>query len=119
MSFFRKDGQEDGQNLYRIPESAEECLERSQTETVLILKHSTICPISKAGKNQVDRFLQDQPAAAYLVVVQDNRALSNRIAEQLKIKHESPQLIVLKNGAPAAVFNHHEITEENIRQAAS
>lgn len=117
MGFFQRDAKDDTQNLYLPLESVDECLERSRKETVLILKHSTTCPISRAGKNQVDRFLKEQPIAAYLVIVQQQRPLSNQIAERLQIKHESPQVIALKNGAAVKVFNHYEIAAETIRKA--
>ncbi len=43
------------------------------------------------------------------LVVQEDRELSNEIARRFSIRHESPQAIVLKNGAPVAVLNHEEI----------
>ena len=83
-----------------------ECLQKSQEETVFILKHSSTCPVSAHAKREVDAFLREHPARVYLVVVQTERPASNAIAERLRIKHESPQVLCLRNGAVQAVYNH-------------
>lgn len=87
-----------------------------QQETICIFKHSSTCPISAYAKAQVDSFL-DMPGRppVYMVVVQNERALSNQIAEALKIRHESPQFLVLKGGQAKAVLNHHSITKTAIQ----
>ncbi len=94
-----------------------ECLQKSQEETVFILKHSSTCPVSAHAKREVDAFLREHPAQVYLVVVQTERPASNAIAERLGIKHESPQVLCLRNGAVQAVYNHHQITVDALEKA--
>ena len=50
------------------------------------------------------------------MVVQEQRELSNEIAEKLSITHESPQVIVLEKGSVKTVFNHHDIQKEKIEE---
>lgn len=101
--------------LYAAFQSIGDCLERSRSETLFIFKHSSTCPISSAAKRQVDVFLEETPVTAYLIVVPQQRPLSNEIAERLGIRHESPQLIALKDGSPTGVLNHYQIVRESIQ----
>ena len=94
----------------------EECLQKSRSETVFILKHSRTCPVSAYAKREVDAFLRRHPATVYLVVVQDQRVASNAIAERLRIKHESPQVLCLRDGRVQAVYNHHRITADALQK---
>lgn len=104
-----------GGKLYTAFQSIGDCLEKSRSETVFIFKHSSTCPISSAAKSQVDAFLEETPVTAYLVVVPQQRPLSNDIAERLGVRHESPQLIALKDGSPTGVLNHYQIVCKNIQ----
>lgn len=80
-------------------------------ENFFILKHSATCPVSAYAKNQVDSFLQSSnQLPVYLVIVQNDRQLSNEIASTTGVKHESPQLLRFENGSVKGVLNHHEIT---------
>jgi len=79
---------------------------------IFIFKHSNICPVSSRAKEEVEKFPQD----VYLIVVQEQRDLSNDIADKLEITHESPQLIILKDGDIVQVLNHGSITAESISE---
>ncbi len=115
MSLFRRQSVESNDSLYSTLDSIDTVLEKSRQETVLILKHSATCPISGMAKNQMDRFLAENPIAAYLVVVQQQRPLSNQIAEKFQIRHESPQVLCLRNGEVIQVFNHSAIVYDNLK----
>lgn len=78
-----------------------------------ILKHSATCPISHAALEAVESFLAAHPGeAAGMVVVQDDRPLSNWIAQRLGRVHQSPQLFLLAKGAVAWSASHWSITAE-------
>ena len=94
----------------------EECLQKSHAETVFILKHSRTCPVSAYAKREVDVFLRRHPATVYLVVVQDQRAVSNAIAGRLHIQHESPQVLCLRDGRVQAVYNHYRVTADALQK---
>lgn len=87
-------------------------LNLSRTAPVYIFKHSTRCPISARAFQQ----LQGQGSAlsverpVHLVKVIEQRSLSNRIAQELGVEHQSPQLLKLVDGAVVAVQSHFGIS---------
>ena len=84
-------------------------------ELVMIFKHSTSCPVSWAAHSQVSRFLQDSPEAPVrMVSVIKERPLSQQIAAATGVRHESPQLIVLRRGEVLATASHGEINRERL-----
>jgi len=100
---------------YENIENLSKVLEESKNHVVMILKHSNICPISTSAKHEVDKYLVEHRKNVYFVIVQRQRDLSNQIAEILGVKHESPQLLFVKNGVVVHVLNHDDITQENIK----
>ena len=65
----------------------------------LLYKHSPICPISSRAMTEVQAFARENDDIPVLMVdVLGQQSLSNQLAAQLGIEHESPQLIVLKDG---------------------
>lgn len=89
-------------------------LGESNEHPVIILKHSTTCPISAGGFERVEKGIEsgDISVPVYVVVVQDARELSDYIARELDVQHESPQAIVLKDGETVFDTSHHDITVE-------
>lgn len=102
-------------NDYRTVNSLDDCIAESHEKPVFIFKHSAICPTSTYAKREVDRFLNEDHPAVYLIVVQKERPLSNQVAETLGVRHESPQLLILREGKVKSVLNHHEITVSDIQ----
>jgi len=91
-------------------------LEESEHHPVFILKHSSTCPFSAAGNKQVEEYMRTSGQDVYRVIVQTERPLSNEIASTLRIKHESPQFIGLKERKPYFVLNHSDITKEDMEK---
>ena len=92
---------------------------RSNKAPVLILKHSNTYSTSsytlqKIRDGQAAQII-DKPIN--LVVVQENREISNKIAKELNIKHQSPQAIVMHNGQAIYSANHEAIDTTQIAQA--
>jgi monothiol bacilliredoxin len=106
---------DDADQLYSKMENVDQCIEKSQDETVFILKHSTICPISSSAKSEVDAFIKETSATVYLVIVQEQRPLSADIADRLGISHQSPQAICIKDGKAVGDFSHYDITKDNLK----
>lgn len=82
-----------------------------QGKDFLVFKHSNSCPISAAAKEVVDKVALKKDI--YMVVVQDDRGLSDLIASDLSLKHESPQLIRVSDGKVLKQASHYDISEEN------
>lgn len=102
----------------RQSQDFERLLERSKTQPVLIFKHSTQCAISDQVYEEFSRFLESTTEITCgLVLVIESRALSNAIASQLGVRHESPQAILLKDGKPKWNASHWSITADALTRA--
>ena len=84
----------------------------------LLLKHSSTCPISQAAYDEYEKFASEFENTYYLVV-QEERTLSNQIAEKLQIKHESPQAILFKHGEAVWNASHWKITYDSLKKAVA
>ena len=102
----------------RQHQDLEQLLERSKTDPVLIFKHSTQCSISDQAYDEFTRFAgMAGDLNCGLVLVIENRDLSNAIASRLGVRHESPQAIVVRDGKPEWNASHWSITAEALNKA--
>lgn len=83
----------------------------------VIFKHSTRCSISSMALNRLER--EEAPANTdfYYLDLIKYRDISNAIADQFNVYHESPQILVIKNGECIYDESHqginmNEITEQ-------
>lgn len=91
----------------------DECIELSHENTVVIFKHSTSCGISRMVLKSFERDAQSNDndhIQYYFLDLIKYRSVSNYIAEKLEVRHESPQLIVIKNGAVQHHSSHSNIS---------
>jgi bacillithiol system protein YtxJ len=96
----------------------EQLLDRSKTDPVLIFKHSTQCPISSEAYEEFARFVQTAgDITCGLVLVIENRDVSDAIAARLGVRHESPQAIVVTDGQSAWSASHWSITQDSLSEA--
>lgn len=95
----------------------EAVVERSYETPVLIFKHSSACGVSGRALRQIAQLTEDEDPPVYRVTVQQERALSDAIAAELGIRHETPQAILLKDGTPVFDASHFSVTAETIREA--
>lgn len=83
---------------------------------VLLFKHSTRCSISSAALNRLERnwkFSNETFPAYYLDLI-NHRQLSQKIAESYLIQHESPQILIIKNGKCIYSTSHSDINVDDI-----
>lgn len=92
----------------------DEIKEASHHKLQLIFKHSTRCIISKmALKNFESDFLLNDVIDAYYLDLITYRDISNKIAEDFGITHQSPQILLIKDGV--VVYNEsHEGIDANV-----
>ncbi len=99
-------------------EQFDEIDEVSQTKPVVLFKHSTRCSISRMALKQFDAEFNypEEKIDWYLLDLLNHRDLSNEIASRYNVMHQSPQIIVIRNGK--AVFNasHDSISTEDLKQ---
>jgi bacillithiol system protein YtxJ len=99
-------------------EQFDEIDEISQTKPVVLFKHSTRCSISRMALKQFDAEFNypEEKIDWYLLDLLNHRDLSNEIASRYNVMHQSPQIVVIRNGK--AVFNesHDSISAEDLKQ---
>lgn len=91
----------------------------SENKTVAILKHSTRCGVSKMVLKifESDYDLdQNEPIDLYFLDLISHRAISNEIADRFKVRHESPQLIVIKNREVVHHSSHQGISANKLKE---
>ncbi|WP_240666610.1 bacillithiol system redox-active protein YtxJ [Longirhabdus pacifica] len=101
-------------------EQWEQVLQDSKEHSTIVFKHSTACPISAQALKEYEQFLSENPPTHVqytLVKVIETREVSNQIAADLDVKHESPQVILLENQEAAWNDSHRQITVSNIQSA--
>jgi len=104
--------------LRSVPD-LENALGESSTRPVLLFKHSVTCPISARAYREFESYLAAaDPRVSYnLITVQGARPVSDEAAERLKIEHESPQAILVRNGRGVWNASHSSITEAALEAA--
>ncbi|TAE14943.1 MAG: bacillithiol system redox-active protein YtxJ [Bacteroidetes bacterium] len=90
-------------------EQLETIRQRSATKTQVIFKHSTRCSVSSMALNRLNTANLPQ-ADYYLLDLIAFRNISNLIADQFHVYHESPQVLVIKNGECIFDESHLGIT---------
>ncbi|OYD09180.1 general stress protein [Paludifilum halophilum] len=96
-----------------------QAFQQSEERPVLVMKHSTRCPVSADAWEECKKYTEDQPRSDmdYVIVkVLESREVSDRIAEDLGVKHQSPQTILLKNGKPVWHTSHWHIKKEALEE---
>jgi bacillithiol system protein YtxJ len=97
---------------------ADAMLEASHNAPVYLLKHSIACPISARGQMEFVGLEGNGDPKLYAVVVQYARDVSAYLAEQLGVKHETPQAILIKDGEAVDVKSHGAVRIADLRTAA-
>lgn len=95
----------------------EDIKQKSQQKPQVIFKHSTRCSISSMAKGRLERSSDiPQEADFYYLDLISYRTLSARIAEEFHIHHESPQVLVIRNGKCIFDESHYGINMEDIKE---
>ncbi len=103
----------------RSLEELEKIIDISETKPVILFKHSATCPISRWAYNQVEKGIEDGILPnddVYMIVVQHSRPLSDDIASRFKVRHESPQVLVISNHQCVYHESHYGIHIATIRE---
>ena len=93
-------------------------IERSNSIPQVIFKHSTRCGTSAMVLSRIER--SEAPASIdfhFLDLIR-YRDISNRIAEKFAVHHESPQVLLIKNGECVYDESHMGITMDELAEQA-
>lgn len=92
---------------------------RSKAKTQIVFKHSTRCGISSMVMNQfVSMYDLDLNADLYYLDLLNYRDVSNEVGYKFQVMHQSPQLIVIRNGNAVAHASHGAINEVTLEKFA-
>ena len=97
-------------------------LQASHEQPVLFFKHSNACPISSRAFGEFQKYLETEarPDVQHaLIIVQTAREASNKLADLTGIQHESPQVIIVRDGKPVWDESHFKLKSETLAAAAA
>ena len=87
----------------------DEIIANSSNKYQAIFKHSTRCGVSSGVLKQFERQEEDGSIDFYYLDLLSYRPISDEITTKFGVMHQSPQLIVLKNGEVSVHGSHYDI----------
>lgn len=86
----------------------------SFTRPQVIFKHSTTCSISRMALDRFERADAPENVDFHYLDLLNNRSISNEIAEFFQVHHESPQVILVKQGECIYDESHYGIMMDEL-----
>lgn len=96
----------------------EEIILNSNNKPQVIFKHSSRCSVSSMAKNRLDKKDQPEGIDFYFLDLIKHRKISNKIADDFKVAHQSPQILIINHGKCVYDESHSGITMEDIEANA-
>ena len=101
-------------------ESALEAIKiQSTNKPQVIFKHSTRCSISSMIKNRLEKAQAPDELSFHFLDLIACRSLSDKISVDFLVEHESPQVLLIKNGECIYDESHNGIVMEEIIEKAN
>lgn len=100
-------------------DTLEEIKEISGTHPVMIFKHSSRCGVSSMALNRLERDWQEEEMSqmsAYFLDLVRHRNVSNAVAEVFGVQHQSPQVLIIKDGSCIYDNSHMGISYTAIKE---
>lgn len=110
---------QEGWKVLETEAQLNQAIQDSHDKPVVLFKHSVTCGISAGAKHRLesDWDLDGEALDFYYLDLLAHRPISNKIAGDLEVLHQSPQLVVLKNGKAVFDTSHHKISVQAIKNA--
>jgi bacillithiol system protein YtxJ len=94
-----------------------EIIQESVDKPVLIFKHSTRCGVSRMTLKQFENeYDLDDIVTPYYLDLLEYRSLSNEITQRFGVEHQSPQLLLIRNGKAVYDASHSEIYVDALKR---
>jgi bacillithiol system protein YtxJ len=93
--------------------------EKSKNRPQVIFKHSTRCSISSMAKTRLDKASSPTDVDFYFLDLIQYRKISNQIADMFSVPHQSPQVLVIKDGKSVYDESHSGIRMDDILEEAA
>ncbi len=90
----------------------------SHQRPILIFKHSTSCSISRTALSRLERNWEEnemKEVKPYFLDLLSYRKLSNGVADIFSVQHESPQIVLIRNGQSIYDRSHFDIDYQQIK----
>ena len=94
-------------------ETLDKLITDSKNKPVVIFKHSNSCGISSRAYREMEKL--ENPVN--LLEVQSAREVSRDLADLTGVRHETPQVIVLKDGKAVWNASHFDVKADQVIQA--
>ncbi len=96
----------------------EEIAAKSESKTQVIFKHSTTCGISRMVLNMFNTSYDysESQFDLYFLDLHAYREVSNEVGYRFQVIHQSPQLLVIRNGVVVAHASHGAIPEVGLEK---
>lgn len=106
--------------MYWIPFTTETQLAQINANVgyTIVFKHSTRCSISTMAQKKFELDWGDLPAHTqlYFLDLLSYKSLSGSIANTFSVQHQSPQVLLIKNGECVLEQSHGDISVEEINE---
>ena len=97
----------------------EEIKQKSYQRPQVIFKHSTRCSISSTVLNRLKRFVIPDNTDFYYLDLIAHKDISLKIATDFQVPHQSPQILIIKDGEAVYDESHMAITADKIEEIVS
>lgn len=105
-------------------EQLDELLSESHRRPLLLFKHSFTCGVSAEALDELIAHLDEDILAAgmrdphyAIVTVQTHREVSNAVSVRLGIRHETPQVLLIRDGRVVWSASHFRVTADAMKKA--
>lgn len=95
----------------------EALVEESHRRPVVLFKHSSMCGTSFRAQHEMSKLKEDSDPPVYRLTVQKARNLSFKIQEMFGVRHESPQMLIIRHGTTVRHDSHFGVTASAARKA--
>ena len=100
-------------------EQLRQIISQSETKPQVIFKHSTRCSISSVAFQRLQKAKQPEGIDFYYLDLLAHRPISNKVSEMFKVHHESPQVLVIRDGRCIYDESHLAISMMDIVESAN
>jgi len=83
----------------------------------IVYKHSPTCSLCGWSNYKLGQLAEQDGLTLELVNVFTDRALSNEIESRFGVRHESPQILIIDDGAVTWHASHRGVAPERVRAA--
>jgi len=101
----------------------DQALSDSHIRPVLFFKHSHTCGVSAEALDELRSHIDGQVSSSLaqyaMVTVQTHRELSNAITERLGVRHETPQVILVRDGRVLWSASHFRVNVAELGKAVA